>query len=1048
MITFCRMIFQLYLTPASIAYLTQFILGLAITLFLFRRLRSQRTPSLVLLTAFFAPMTVFSGLLVCNAALLPYPRLLTVFAENAILGLALVALNAFAYHFPQRYPQHKWEMRIALALSLAYFFWEVGFMIFRYIALLGQGNVFIRPALVAYSIPIIFLFALVASLRQTLAADPRPVAWWRKLWKPEGKGAQGARNFALVFAIPVVLGIINALVFFGLSLTVIHAAVSIGILIMFWSFATNYVNFIPGSVDVASRLSILILTLFLALLGTIGWLIAPSYIATFQPNLRDHQTLRFTPNAAAGYNVSEVDFHFESALGEKYNQQVEFTFPFYGETYTEIHIAGPGSIGLGQPPQLNNLQAPTARTPTIFPLLLDLVSNPAEQDSGLYVRREPERLIVTWNRLLDPSQPEAHYTLQAILYADGTFEFTYNELPQRILFHPNAVPSDNPWMRGAVAGRGEPLHELSDSGAVDLIALSQYGDSPLLENFHSAFRRYLHTFMLPVAWVVIGGSLLILLAIPLLMRASVAHPLEALTAGVRRMAKGEMNITIPIQSEDEIGFLTGAFNTMSGALDDHVRNLETHVADRTRELDDANASLRAEIVQRESAQSQLLQQQNAVAAFEERERLGRELHDGIGQTLGYINMQAEAARALIQQGNKDSTYKILSRLVEVAQEAHGDLRGYIKNLKSDAPAAHESFFSALERYCQHLRQAYLFNVTLVFPRTLPDPLASDKAETHLTYIIREALSNARRYSGQEQASVVIEVDEQTVQAVIEDKGVGMPAPYAGPERRTRERFGLSIMRERVSEMGGALTIESEAGEGTRVTVRLPRALSNGVLSHLRVVIVDDHPLFTDGLRNMLAARGMQVIGLAKDGLEAQDVARALKPNLILMDINMPRMNGLEATRRIKEGMPDAKIVMLTTSASEADLFEALRAGAAGYLLKGMSAEQFFAALGGIERGEAEFSAEMAQRILEEFPSTDGERGQKAASEPSAEAGALTDRQTEILRLVANGFMYKEIAERVFLTERTVKYHMGEILARLHLKGRREAEEYAKRRGIH
>jgi DNA-binding NarL/FixJ family response regulator/anti-sigma regulatory factor (Ser/Thr protein kinase) len=353
----------------------------------------------------------------------------------------------------------------------------------------------------------------------------------------------------------------------------------------------------------------------------------------------------------------------------------------------------------------------------------------------------------------------------------------------------------------------------------------------------------------------------------------------------------------------------------------------------------------------------------------------------------------------------------------------------------------------LQRYCQHLRQAYLFNVTLLFPNNLPDPLASAQVETHLTYIIREALSNARRYSGQNQASVMIEADEDTVQAVIEDKGVGITDQYAGPERRTRERFGLRIMRERVNEMGGTLSIESEAGKGTRVIVRLPRNHSIGALSHLRVVIVDDHPLFMDGLRGMLAVRGVQVIGMAKDGLEAQEVVRALKPDLTLMDINMPRMNGLEATRRIKETMPEAKIVMLTTSASESDLFEALRAGASGYLLKGMSANELFLTLNEVARGEAEFSAEMAQKILAEFPSADGTQEENGHSKPAAETDLLTGRQTEILRLVVNGLMYKEIGERLFLTERTVKYHMGEILARLHLKGRREAEEYAKNRGF-
>ncbi len=1038
-----RPVFQLFLTPAAISYLTQFILSLAITLFLLNRLRSQRSRALLFLTAFFAPITVFIGLLIFNASLLPYPRLLTVYAENVFLGLALVGLNVFAYHFPERYPLRKWEMRIVLALSLAYFFWEVGFMFFRYTSLLRDGNVFVRPALVAYSIPIIILFAPLALLRQALAADSRPLPWWRKLWQPEGKSARGARNFALVLLIPLGLGVINALVFFGLSLMVIHTVVSIGILIMLWLIANTYINFIPGSVNVAARLSILMLTLFLALIGTVGHLIAPAYLVTFQPDLRDHQTLRFTPNASGSYDVSEADFNFERALGEKGSSQVAFTFPFYGEIYAQIHLSQSGAIGLGQPPNLNNLQAPFIRIPSIFPLMFNLIPDPAEADSGLYIRREPERLIITWNRLLALAQPEARYTFQTILYADGTFEFTYNGLPPQIRYTPNAGPYDTPWLRGVAAGRGEPLDDLPVDmrEPANLVAISRMGVTPLLEDYLFAFRRDLHAFMLPVAWVIIGGSLLLLLIIPLVLRASVARPLEALTAGVRRMEAGEMDVSTPIQTSDEIGFLTGAFNNMSSALDDQVRNLERRVADRTRELDTANASLRAEMRQRETAQAQLIQQQRAVAAFDEREQLARELHDGIGQTLGYINLQAEAARELTRQGEQESVSQMLARLADAAREAHGDLRSYIQNLKNETPAAPDDFFSTLNRYCQHLHQAYLFDVALILPTPLPDPLASAQAETHLTYIIREALSNARRYSGQNQAAVLLEADDQTVRVVIEDKGVGMPVRCAGTEHQPHQRLGLQIMRERVDDLGGTLSIETESDKGTRLTVCLPRGLSVGALSQLRIVIVDDHPLFTDGLRNMLTARGAQVVGLAQDGLEALDVVRTLKPDLILMDVNMPRLNGLDATRRIKAEMPDAKIVMLTTSASEANLFEALRSGAAGYLHKGMSADKFFATLDRIVHGEAEFSVAMAQQILEAFPTT------AAATEQSLDLDLLSDRQMEILRLVANGLIYKEIADRLFLTERTVKYHMGEILARLQLKGRRAAEEYAKRRGI-
>lgn len=165
------------------------------------------------------------------------------------------------------------------------------------------------------------------------------------------------------------------------------------------------------------------------------------------------------------------------------------------------------------------------------------------------------------------------------------------------------------------------------------------------------------------------------------------------------------------------------------------------------------------------------------------------------------------------------------------------------------------------------------------------------------------------------------------------------------------------------------------------------------------------------------------------------MARTLKPDLILMDINMPHMDGLEATRLIKTEMPQVKIAMLTTSMAEEDVFKALRVGASGYLPKGMSGDEFMARLAEITRGEAEFSAEMANQLLEMF------------AQKSSQMAELTERQAEILRLVAHGLTYREIGDRLYLTERTVKYHMGEILSRLHLKGRQEAEEYAKRRGM-
>lgn len=435
----------------------------------------------------------------------------------------------------------------------------------------------------------------------------------------------------------------------------------------------------------------------------------------------------------------------------------------------------------------------------------------------------------------------------------------------------------------------------------------------------------------------------------------------------------------------------------------------------------------------QEAQNKIREDERIMSAYMERERVARELHDSIGQTFGYANMQSDAIRELVSRGDGDQALRMLAALSEVAREAHRDLRNYIQGLKSHSGTIHQDFFSALERYCRQYEESYLFRIWLTLPETLPLVLASAQVETHLTYIIREALSNARRYSGEKDAHLTIKVDDEFVQAVVEDHGVGFE--YRGPERRKGSHFGMMIMRERAEQVGGSVEVESAPSKGTRITVRLPRNLSAEGALIARVLLVDDHPLFMDGLRNMLVTRGVRVIGMARDGQEALELARSLRPDIILMDINMPRMNGLEATRLIKADLPEVKVAILTTSLADEDIFEALRAGASGYFPKGMAADEFMERLAEIARGEAELSAEVARQLLENF------------LQKTAEMVELSERQVEILRLVGRGLAYREIGDRLYLTERTVKYHMGEILTRLHLKKREDAETYARRRGL-
>ena len=210
---------------------------------------------------------------------------------------------------------------------------------------------------------------------------------------------------------------------------------------------------------------------------------------------------------------------------------------------------------------------------------------------------------------------------------------------------------------------------------------------------------------------------------------------------------------------------------------------------------------------------------------------------------------------------------------------------------------------------------------------------------------------------------------------------------------------------------------------------------------MRVLLADDHVLFRDGVRSLLEARGIKVVGEANDGQEAVEAALRLRPDVVLMDITMPRMDGLEATRLIKARLPEVKIVMLTVSDDDRSLFEAIKSGAQGYLLKNLQAEEFFAMLSGMEQGEAPISRGLAARILEEF----GRRRQEptAAVWPREE---LTERELDVLRAVSGGATNREVAAALHISENTVKFHMKNILDRLHLRSRAEVVAYAARRG--
>ena len=209
---------------------------------------------------------------------------------------------------------------------------------------------------------------------------------------------------------------------------------------------------------------------------------------------------------------------------------------------------------------------------------------------------------------------------------------------------------------------------------------------------------------------------------------------------------------------------------------------------------------------------------------------------------------------------------------------------------------------------------------------------------------------------------------------------------------------------------------------------------------IRVLLADDHSLFRKGLASLLSSdKGFKVVGEAQDGTEALNKAKDLKPDLILMDVYMPGGNGLEATRQIKEALPSVKVVILTVSEEDKNLFEAIKCGAHGYLLKKIEPRDLFEMLRGVFRGEAPISRATAAKILNEFAA----QAHRATEEMPEER--LSPKEREVIELLTKGSTNKEIGNKLGITENTVKNHLKNILDKLHLENRVQAAAFALQR---
>ena len=438
-----------------------------------------------------------------------------------------------------------------------------------------------------------------------------------------------------------------------------------------------------------------------------------------------------------------------------------------------------------------------------------------------------------------------------------------------------------------------------------------------------------------------------------------------------------------------------------------------------------------------------------LAIMEERNIIGAELHDSLAQSLIGMRLQLKMLSEALARKDLGAAQYEAKGLRRAMTQANADLRDLLTNyrLKIDESGLAQTVATLVERFGRETGIAVFFqNECQAFALT---PVQ----EIQVFYIIQEALTNIRKHSNARNVRIMLNNEDDLYTVLIEDDGLGMAGP---DEPMPGEHAGLAIMRERTERLPGQIVIESEPGEGTRIVLIFnapPPAGSSAVTAptlkergtEMRVLLIDDHALVRKGIEELLQSRGVQVVASVNSGEEGVRRARELSADIILLDVKMPGMTGIETLKQLRASGVRTPVVMLTMSREDADLRAALRAGAQGYLLKDIEPEELVPALEAALRGDNVVARDMVGTLARLVRGNAGPEPE--ARRPAAPFSELTPRELEILEHVADGLSNKMIARALEITDGTVKLHVKGILRKLGMRSRVEAAVTAVEHGL-
>ncbi|ATI59695.1 histidine kinase [Bacillus thuringiensis] len=424
---------------------------------------------------------------------------------------------------------------------------------------------------------------------------------------------------------------------------------------------------------------------------------------------------------------------------------------------------------------------------------------------------------------------------------------------------------------------------------------------------------------------------------------------------------------------------------------------------------------------------QYVSQVERITLLEERDRLSKDLHDTMGHSYTSIIMGMETLRMELKSKEGEQQ---LDSLLQLARNSMEEVRLYLHQL--DLSQESLPLATTLQQLTEEFKKHAKVNVRT---RIIGEEyIVSKQSKMTLYRSLQESLTNAVRHGHSTEIIVSLHFEPQQIRLDVQDNGCGV--------EEWKDGFGLTAMKERVSQSQGRVIVYSKKGEGTLISCVLPKQvqLAN---EQIRLCIVDDHSFIRESLHTILGGlEDLQVVGMAEDGERALELCERLKPDVVLMDLEMPNLDGIHATKMIKKKWPDIRVLILSTFQNTERAKEIIRNGADGYVLKSIDSRELAESIRLVYRGGTMITHDLFHRMWEENEET----GLFESRSAGIEYG-LTKRELEILKLLSQGSRYKTIASTLYLSNGTVRNYASNLYEKLGVKNREEAVQKAKDIGL-